>query len=146
MVSWRATGALLFSRMGLWSKMLNRIGFIQVLTSRRIKSFYEIVVNLVATRRNRRTIKILLFWHAAAVFGLFAAGGEPFVGIGFGGHIIGVISAIGYQRLDILYIGPFGQIGDGRRFLFVVHIDLYDPVLVAHIVLDPRFAHFSLNG
>ena len=88
--------------------------------------------------------ELLLF--SAAVFGFFAAGGESFVGVGFGGDVIGVVAYVGNGGLDVLDIGAIGDIGDGGGFLLIVDVDLYDAVFVGHISFDAGFALVALDG
>jgi hypothetical protein len=88
---------------------------------------------------------VLLFF-STAVFGLFAAGGESFVGIGFGGDVVGVIAYIGNGSLDVLDIGPIGKVGDGSGLLFIVDVYFYDAVFVGHVPFDALFTLVTLDG
>src|SRR5450432_1381386 len=90
--------------------------------------------------------RLVRFGMAAAVLGFFTADREPLVGIGFGRDIVGIITGVRDQGLDILYIGAVGEKGHFGGLVFVIHAYFQNTFFMAKIFFDTVLAFFALDG
>jgi hypothetical protein len=90
--------------------------------------------------------KLIFLLTAAAVFGLLAAGGEAFVCIRFGRDVIGIVSNVGDEGLDVFGIRTVCQVGYSGLMLLYIDVDLLDTFFMTHVIFDPFLAGFALYG
>src|SRR5258708_2719934 len=83
---------------------------------------------------------------STAVFRLLTACREAFVSIGLCGYVVGIVSYIGDQRLDIFDIGAIGQVSDRCGLFLVVDIYLQDAFFMGHVFFDTTLTFLTLNG
>src|SRR5258708_11496694 len=86
----------------------------------------------------------LILFMPTAIFRLFTAGGQSLVRIGLSRNIVGIITHIRDQGLDILHIRAVCEIGHRSRFLFIIDIHFLDAFFMAEVFLDPFLALLAL--
>jgi len=95
--------------------------------------------------KNLLRLVLLILGRPTAVLWFFTAGRQSFVGVRLGCNVVGIVSYIGDEGLDIFRVSAVCKIGDGSRLLFEIHDYFLNAFFMAHVILDPLFTAFALN-